>query len=141
MLKTSGCLIAILSIFIFSTNIATWAQEDKAIESTQVATSDDSILELESPEEYKLRIQDLRWVWGEVLKVDINNKQLSISYLDYNSDTARDALFLFEEDSKFENITSLEDIKIGDSAGVDYYIDDAGSNIIKSISIEKLRSP
>lgn len=85
--------------------------------------------------------KDLQWVWGEVIEVDVGASELEIRYLDYESDANKVATFFADEDSEFENIVSIEEIKPGDSAGIDYYLSDDKRLIIKSINIEKLNIP
>ncbi|MBU2540407.1 MAG: hypothetical protein KJ593_00745 [Candidatus Omnitrophica bacterium] len=129
--------ILLLSILFFISNF-TCAQESNQDLEIDISSeeSPDVVLEEEASS-----LKEIKWVWGEVIGVDSLKEELSIRYLDYDSDAEKDRVFIFDKDSKFENITSLENIEAGDSAGIDYYIDETGKNIIKSISIEKLNIP
>lgn len=84
---------------------------------------------------------NLQWVWGEVTEVDLEKNKIEVKYLDYETDAEREETFLINKDSEFENVSSVQDIKVSDSAGIDYYIDKDGQRIIESISIEKLNIP
>ncbi|MEW6009290.1 MAG: hypothetical protein AB1629_06630 [Candidatus Omnitrophota bacterium] len=84
---------------------------------------------------------NLQWVWGEVTEVNLENSKIKIRYLDYETDAEREETFILDKDSEFENVSSAQEIKVSDSAGIDYYIDKEGKRIIKSISIEKLSIP
>lgn len=82
--------------------------------------------------------QDIKWVWGEVVSVDPAGVNIKVRYLDYETDSETEAIFIVDKDTVFENISSIEGIKMGDSAGIDYSVNEDGKNIIKSISVEKL---
>ncbi|GEM_PF-3300336 len=82
--------------------------------------------------------QDLKWVWGEVVSVDPAGTSIKVRYLDYETDSETEAIFAIDKDTVFENIASVENIKTGDSAGIDYSVNKDGKNIVKSISIERM---
>ncbi len=84
---------------------------------------------------------NLQWVWGEVTEVDLGNNKIKIKYLDYETDVEKEETFLIDKDSEFENVATAQDIKVTDSAGIDFFFDKDGRRIIKSISIEKLNIP
>jgi hypothetical protein len=104
----------------------------------ELPTANEEVAE-PGPEESTLNEpQDLKWVWGEVVSVDPAGTNIKVRYLDYETDSETEAIFIIDKDTVFENIASIESIKTGDSAGIDYNINKDGKNIIKSISIEKM---
>jgi len=80
---------------------------------------------------------DLLWIWGEVALVDIASKQLSIRYLDYETDLEKEMVVAVDAKTVFENVASLEEIKPLDTASIDYVVSPEGKNLAKMISIEK----
>ncbi len=60
------------------------------------------------------------WVWGRVVSVDPDNHSMTIKHIDY--DTYEDVSTVLKTNDKtlFENVTSLDDVVIGDHVTVDY---------------------
>ncbi len=80
---------------------------------------------------------DVSWVWGEVKAVDATASAFTINYMDYQTDEEKDLVLTNDAETKFDNIGSLADIKVGDTVSVDYAVKD-GKNIVKNISVEKM---
>lgn len=81
--------------------------------------------------------EDLEWVWGDVVSVDAEKGQLSVKYLDYETDTEKEMAFCIDEKTVFENAQNLGEIRPQDSASVDYAITNEGKNVARLISVEK----
>jgi len=80
---------------------------------------------------------DTQWVWGEVTSTDIQAKSLTLKYLDYEADQEKNIVLTVDDNTAYENIKSIDEIKEKDVLSVDYLIVD-GKNIAKNISLEKL---
>jgi hypothetical protein len=80
---------------------------------------------------------EVQWLWGEVVSVDILNKQMIIRYLDYETDTEKEISVGVDDKTTYENIKSLEEIKPQDAVSVDYIVNTDGKNIAKNINLEK----
>ena len=81
--------------------------------------------------------EDLEWAWGDVVSVDMEKGQLSVQYLDYETDTEKEIAFYIDEKTVFENAQNLGEIRPQDSASVDYAITNEGKNVARLISVEK----
>ncbi|MBP7836089.1 MAG: hypothetical protein KA022_01265 [Candidatus Omnitrophica bacterium] len=79
---------------------------------------------------------DTQWVWGEVTSVDAQEKVLTLKYLDYDTDEEKELLLAVDDLTGYENVKSLEEIKVKDFLSVDYISGD-GKNTARSISLEK----
>lgn len=104
----------------------------------ELPTANEGVLEPGQEESALNKPEDIKWVWGEVVSVDPAGVSIKVRYLDYETDSEAEGIFLVDKDTVFENIASIDNIKTGDSAGIDYSINKDGKNIIKSISIEKM---
>ncbi len=82
-----------------------------------------------------------QWLWGEAVSVDATNKTLSVKYLDYETDQEKDIAITTDDQTSYENVNSLSEIKIKDALSIDYIIGADGKNIAKLISVEKPESP
>ncbi len=80
------------------------------------------------------------WIYGEVNSVDISGKSLTLAYLDYDSDIEKQATIYCSENTVFENVKSLEEIKPQDMVSVDYVVGTDSKNLAVSISVEKPES-
>jgi len=81
----------------------------------------------------------MQWVWGEVTAVDAVGKTLTLKYLDYETDQEKEITIAVDDLATFENVKSLGEIQVKDNLSIDYTPKD-GSNIAKSISLEKTES-
>lgn len=80
---------------------------------------------------------DMQWLWGEVKSVDAVNKELTVNYLDYESDAEKEVKILTDDKTNFENTKALADIKVKDTVSVDYVLTPDNKYLAKLISIEK----
>jgi hypothetical protein len=85
----------------------------------------------------ELKDLDVKWALGEVMNVDLENKIISIKYLDYEDGGEKDISVLIAPETIFENIESLEEIKPQDYLSLDYVLTQDGKNISKNISLDK----
>jgi hypothetical protein len=144
--------IIFLFTFIFLVNfgiISIFAQESKRPDaSTAASESQEAPLETEYQQPLTatetesqgtptIIEQEMQWLWGEVILVDINAKQMTVKYLDYETDTEREINIAIDEKTVFENVKSLEEIKPKDTVSIDYITDLDGKSIAKNISVEK----
>lgn len=80
---------------------------------------------------------ETQWAWGEVTNLDAQAKTLTLKYLDYETDQEKDLVLAVDEKTVFENIKSLDEIKINDTLSIDYAVGSDGKNIAKNINFEK----
>lgn len=80
---------------------------------------------------------DTQWAWGEVTNLDAQAKTFTLKYLDYDTDQERDLVLVIDGNTVFENIKSLDEIKINDTLSIDYLISSDGKNVARNINFEK----
>lgn len=90
----------------------------------------------EEPVETATLEPQMQWLWGEVTAVDIAKQQITVKYLDYETDTEKEMVVTADSQTKYENVNSIEEIKAQDALSVDYITSD-NNNIAKVISVEK----
>jgi N-acetylmuramoyl-L-alanine amidase CwlA len=78
-----------------------------------------------------------QWQYIEVTGIDLAKNALSGKYIDYDTDAEKEMTILVDKDTVFENAKSLAEIKVQDTAGVDYLVTADGKNLAKNISVEK----
>jgi hypothetical protein len=83
------------------------------------------------------QVLDLKWVLGEVMNIDLENKVISVKYLDYEDSEEKNISILIGSDTTFENIKSLEEIRPQDYLSLDYVFTQDGKNVAKNISLDK----
>ncbi|MBU3959189.1 MAG: hypothetical protein KKH29_03380 [Candidatus Omnitrophica bacterium] len=108
-------LISIISLILLSAGLG-FSQEEPAVENQA------------EPE--------IQGVWGEVVAVDIQNNELLIRCLDYETDSEKEMSITVDDKTIYENVASLFEIKAQDNVGIDYIINPEGKNIAKDISVE-----
>ncbi len=79
---------------------------------------------------------ETQWVWGEVVTVDLANKTVFVKYLDYESDQEKEMAITVGDNTTFENVKSIDELKPKDTVSIDYVSQD-GKNVAKNISVEK----
>lgn len=82
-------------------------------------------------------LSETQWVWGEVVSTDAPNKMLVVKYLDYETDQEKEMSITADDNTAYENIKSLDEIKPQDAVSIDYIVSPQGSNLAKNISLEK----
>lgn len=80
---------------------------------------------------------ETQWIWGEVVSVDIPANEISVKYLDYETDNEKEMKIGVNEKTTYENAGSINDLKAGNTISVDYVSTPDGKNTAKNISIEK----
>lgn len=81
-----------------------------------------------------------QWVWGEVTGVDAIGKNITLKYLDYETDQEKQISLEVDDSTVYDNVKSLEGIQLKDNLSVDYISKD-GKNLAKSISLERSENP
>lgn len=125
-LKTGFVLGITVSLILISTSFV-FSQEQAAQEQAEEPAAQ------ESPSE-----SEILWLWGEVASVDLEKSQLLIKYLDYDTDEEKEIKININDQTTYENVKSVDEIKPQDTVSIDYITDSEGNNIAKNISIEKL---
>lgn len=87
------------------------------------------------PEEQ--RSPQMQWVWGRALSVDPEAGIFTISYLDYVTDQSKELVIAVNNETVYEHIESISEIKASDTLSVDFVIDAEGRNIASNVSVDK----
>ena len=96
-----------------------------------LSTPEPEVAQEEKPQE-----KATEWIWGEVVSVDPQNKQMAIKHLDYESYEEVQVTLKVDEKTQFENVADLSEVKAGDHISVDYQVKD-GSHIAEFIVVER----
>jgi len=80
---------------------------------------------------------EVQWVWGDVVNLDTQNKTLTVKYLDYETDQEKEISINADDKTLFENIKSIDEIKLKDIVSIDYVVSSDGKNVARNISVEK----
>lgn len=96
---------------------------------TPAATQQQAVTTVAEPE--------VEWLWGEVVSLDTNTKEMVVKYLDYETDTEKEINIGIDEKTTYENMKSPDEIKAQDTVSIDYIAAVDGKNIAKNISVEK----
>jgi hypothetical protein len=80
---------------------------------------------------------ETQWVWGEIISLDPQNKEIAINYFDYETDTEKELKLTIDDRTKYENVNSLNDLKLHDTISVDYVLGSDGKYAVRNISVEK----
>lgn len=78
----------------------------------------------------------LEWVWGEVVGVAPEKKEIVIKHLDYETYEEVQMTLVVTDKTTFENASQLKDVRLKDHVTVDYYVKD-GANVSELIVVEK----
>lgn len=81
--------------------------------------------------------QEPQWVWAEVLSLDPVKRQMTVKYLDYETDTEKEIVINADDAATYENINSFDEIKPQDTLSIDYITTAQGKNIARNINLEK----
>lgn len=76
------------------------------------------------------------WLWGEVVGVDPEKKEMIIKHLDYETYEEVHTTIVLDDKTMFENAKDLTQIKTGDHLSVDYQIKE-GANIAELVVVEQ----
>jgi hypothetical protein len=80
---------------------------------------------------------DVEWLWGEVVSVDAAKNEITVKYLDYETDQEKEMTLTADEKTAYENIKSIAEVKPKDTVSIDYTLNPEGKSIAKNISVEK----
>jgi hypothetical protein len=80
---------------------------------------------------------DILWLWGEVILIDVEKGIISVKYLDYETDTEKEAVIYVDDKTTYENAKAIIDIKPKDIVSIDYITGAQGSSIARNVSVEK----
>lgn len=83
--------------------------------------------------------EGISWVWGEVKGVDPGASMLTVTYMDYQTDEEKELVLTVDPETEFEGVKDLGEVKLGDTASIDYILKD-DKNIAKNISIEEMEA-
>ncbi|MDO8489719.1 MAG: hypothetical protein Q7S42_06425, partial [Candidatus Omnitrophota bacterium] len=125
--------LTFLSGFIIFSMVITFAV---FAEEPVVAPTDATVISSDQQVAPK-NISETQWAWGEVTNIDVLVKTLTLKYLDYETDQEKELILTVDEKTAFENIKSLDEVKIKDTLSVDYMVGADGKNIAKNINFEK----
>ena len=84
---------------------------------------------------------EMQWLWGEVVSIDAAGKAFLVKYLDYETDTEKEMTVTVDEQTVYENIASLAELKPQDNVSIDYVLSPVGRNLARNISLEKPEVP
>ena len=82
-------------------------------------------------------LADMQWVWAEVVSVDPVTDQMTLKYLDYETDTEKEMAMAVNNQTAYENVKALVEIKPTDTVSIDYIITADGKNLAKNVNVEK----
>jgi hypothetical protein len=72
--------------------------------------------------------------------VDKAARSIKVKYLDYDTDTEKEMAITADDNTKYENVNSFDEIKPQDTLSIDYKIGTDASNIAVNISVERPES-
>ncbi len=134
--KMSLVLGIMFAFLLISTGIGfseEQAQQNLPTQSTQVTQPAQPI----QPTKEISSEPETQWIWGEVVSIDAATKNISVKYLDYETDTEKEINIAVDSKTTYENVKSVDEMKPQDTLSVDYIINPDGRNIAKNISVEK----
>ncbi len=118
--RKTGLLIILIVCFVLLGMAMVFAQTEIKPEQAAVASPD----------------ADVQWLWGEVINIDYPNKTLTVKYFDYETEIEKNIQVAVNNDTVYESVLSLDEIKQEDTISVDYVIAGSG-NIAKNIGVER----
>ncbi|MFA5090556.1 MAG: hypothetical protein WC510_05970 [Candidatus Omnitrophota bacterium] len=98
--------------------------------SAQPALSPSQASELKEPEP--------QWLWGEVVSVDAASGELTVKYVDYETDSEKELTIHADSKTAYINVKSLLEIKPQDTLSIDYAVSSDGRNIAINVVLEKM---
>jgi len=119
--------IVVLSVLLCAVNRASCAEDPALLApGTVPAVAPETAVDIE-----------MQWLWGEASALDAQNKTLTVKYLDYETDQEKEMPLIIDDKTSFENVKSLEEIKVQDTLSIDYIIGADGKNAARNISVER----
>lgn len=119
-------ITAVTAVFFFLCGVCQaeeQSQDMKTIENQAIADSG---------------LKEVQWLWGEVVSSDAFKKQITVKYLDYETDSEKEILLSANDKTSYENIKEISELKAQDIVSVDYVSEADGNNTVVNISVEKL---
>jgi hypothetical protein len=113
--------VAVILTVVFAANTASFSQQPNVVPAVEKQPA----------------INDMLWVWGEVVSVNGQEKAIVVKYLDYDTDVEKEMTIAVDDKTKFENVSTITDIKMQDTVSVDYTVSQ-DKNLAQVISVEKL---
>ncbi|TRZ96213.1 hypothetical protein D4R78_01010 [bacterium] len=135
-LKTSVVLVAL--VFLIFINFGLTLAEEDVVAVEQGVDSENA--EQNTVSESKAG-PEIQWLWGEVASVDPQNKKVIAKYLDYETDSEKEISLFADDQTTYENIKSLDELKTLNTISVDYGLGPDGQYLIKNLSVEKIDGP
>jgi Cu/Ag efflux protein CusF len=93
-------------------------------------------IEPAAPAAAPAEVAPAEWVWGEVVSVDTEKKQIVLKHLDYDTYEEVQTTLKVGDKTLFENVASLGEIKAGNHLTADFKIVE-GSSLADLIVVEK----
>ncbi|MDD5565291.1 MAG: hypothetical protein PHG31_00130 [Candidatus Omnitrophica bacterium] len=78
-----------------------------------------------------------QWILGKVVLLDVANNSLTVHYVDYDTNSEQDLVFVVDQNTVYENAQSLAGLRPNDTVSIDYRIID-GKNIARVVGIERV---
>lgn len=75
------------------------------------------------------------WVWGEVVSVDNAGQQLTIRFLDETGYQDEDMVIRVDDQTEYEGVTTLLEIKPFDTVVIDYAASALGGALARKIAV------
>ncbi|MCX5711899.1 MAG: hypothetical protein NTY47_02365 [Candidatus Omnitrophica bacterium] len=79
-----------------------------------------------------------QWLWGEVVSVKPGDRLITVKYIDPETDKEMNMSLAVDDMTKFENASTIDDIKSGNSVSFTYVAVPGGQNIAKGVTLEKI---
>lgn len=137
-------VIILLFLIPFLTNSGSrhiLAQEQKPQEAAVITESQEAAGLTESEEiPETIEPQQVLWLWGEVISVDPNARQMLVKYFDDETDLEKEISINVDDKTIFENVKSLDEIEARDTVSIDYVMNADGQNIARNINTEKVEN-
>lgn len=139
-MKQGKLFISAILVSLITLNLNAVFAQDNAPSQNNVTPSNETQESVPAQDETPAPIpsdSDIQWLWGEVSGVDTQKNEISIKYLDYETDNEKEIKITVEDKTTFENVKSINDIRVNDTISVDYVFSADGRYIAKNISVEK----
>jgi hypothetical protein len=108
-----------------------------AVFSAVLLSTDLAFSQEQAPADSEMKLEpDIQWLWGEVVSLDAAKGELSVKYLDYESDQEKEIMIATDSSTTYEGGKSFADIKPKDTLSIDYTLTPNGKNTAKNINIE-----
>lgn len=86
--------------------------------------------------EMEMDASGAQWILGEVISVDTQKNEVLVKYLDYETEQEKEIAIMADNNTAYENVKSLAELKPKDTVSVDYVAGADGKNVAKNISVE-----